>query len=57
MFVCLSGLLGNDKHDKVQTQWMVGAWSNTDFLSNFFEELLLLEFAERLSRGSNLVNG
>ena len=44
-------------HDKVQTQWMVGAWSNIDFLSNFFEELLLLEFAERVSRGSNLVNG
>ena len=44
-------------HDKVQTQWMVGAWSNTDFLCNFFEELLLLEFAERVSRGSNLVNG
>ena len=50
VFVCLSGLLGNDKHDKVQTQWMVGAWSNIDFLSNFLEELLLLEFAERVSR-------
>ena len=57
VFVCLSGLLGNDKHDKVQTQWMVGAWSNIDFLSNFLEELLLLEFAERVSRVSNLVNG
>ena len=54
VFVCLSGLLGNDK---VQTQWIVGAWSNIDFLSNFLEELLLLEFAERVSRGSNLVNG
>ena len=55
VFVCLSGLLlGNDK---VQTQWMVGAWSNIDFLSNFLEELLLLEFAERVSRGSKLVNG
>ena len=28
-----------------------------NFLSNFLEELLLLEFAERVSRGSNLVNG
>ena len=47
VFVCLSGLLlGNDK---VQTRWMVGAWSNLDFLSNFLEELLLLEFAERVS--------
>ena len=49
VFVCLSGLLlGNDK---VQTQWMVKAWSNLDFLSIFFflEELLLLEFAERVS--------
>ena len=55
VFVCLSGLLlGNDK---VQTQWMVGAWSNIDFLSIFLEKLLLLEFAERVSRGSNLVNG
>ena len=41
----------------MQTQWMVGAWSNIDFLSNFLEELLLLEFAERVSCGSNLVNG
>ena len=52
VFVCLSGLLGNDK---VQTQWMVGAWSNIDFLSNFLEELfkLLLEFAEQVSRGAD----
>ena len=50
VFVCLSGLLRNDK---VQTQWMVGACSNIDFLSNFLEELLLLEFAERVSRGSD----
>ena len=41
LFVCLfvfSGLLGNDK---VQTRWMVGAWSSLDFLSNFWRVVII----------------
>ena len=71
LFVCLSRLLlGNGKTHKAQTRWVGGAWSNLDFLSNFFWRVLItgvhctsffdfLEWAsirkQWLSWGSNLV--
>ena len=64
MFVCLSGLLL--ENDKVQTRWMVGAWSNLDFLSYFLascyywsslHEFLWFSRTCYVARGSNLVDG